>query len=158
MQDLIDGYQQTKRMLRALRTLNTDAAERGLLGGMISDCEYAIEWLESGRRPGNKRGVERRAGYQRERPIDPIRIQSYVMQSTAGSPANITDWERWQIDEALRTLTPLERACYEMAAGQGIGHGDIASMLGISRGNVSTLLGRAEEKIKINKISSLFLQ
>jgi RNA polymerase sigma-70 factor (ECF subfamily) len=80
------------------------------------------------------------------------------MQSTAGSPANITDWERWQIEEALRTLTPLERACYEMAAGQGIGHGDIASMLGISRGNVSTLLGRAEEKIKLNKISSLFLQ
>lgn len=36
------------------------------LGEMILDTEYRLEWLDTGRRPGNKRGIERRAAYQRE--------------------------------------------------------------------------------------------
>lgn len=58
MQDMVDKYKQTKRVLRALRTLNTDRAEREVIGGMISDCEYVLEWLRTGRRPGNRRGID----------------------------------------------------------------------------------------------------
>ncbi|MNP84003.1 positive control sigma-like factor [compost metagenome] len=53
-----------------------------------SDCEFVIEWLNSGRRPGNKRGIERRAGYEREILLDPIRMQAFASNSKAGSPAN----------------------------------------------------------------------
>ncbi|GEB35887.1 hypothetical protein [Brevibacillus parabrevis] len=67
-------------------------AERQLIREMRGDVEWVIEWLESGRRPGNKRGIERRAAYQREKLMDLIRMQAFVAHSTAGSPANITEW------------------------------------------------------------------
>lgn len=43
-----------------------DADDKKVISGMVSDCEFAIEWLSTGRRPGNKRGIERRAGYERD--------------------------------------------------------------------------------------------
>lgn len=46
------------------------------MGDMISGMEYIIEWLDTGKRPGNKRGIERRATYQRERPMDPLKLQA----------------------------------------------------------------------------------
>jgi positive control factor len=33
--------------------------------------------MSTGRRPGLRRGIERRAAYQKERPFDPILIQTY---------------------------------------------------------------------------------
>lgn len=156
MSDMLEGYVLTRRKLRALRTLNTDKAEREIIGGMISDCTYTIDWLRTGRRPGNRRGIERRAAYQRERPIDPLHLQAYYSNSTAGSPANLSSHERFLIEDALRTLTPLERECFEMAYGGCQSHAEIALMLGLSKGNVSTILDRANKKISVNMANSLF--
>ncbi|MDN4069247.1 sigma factor-like helix-turn-helix DNA-binding protein [Paenibacillus vini] len=156
MSDMLEGYVLTRRQLRALRTLNSDKAEREIIGAMISDCNYTIEWLRTGRRPGNRRGIERRAAYQRARAMDPIRLQSFFSNSTAGSPSNISDSERFQIEEALRTLTTLERECFEMAYGGCQSHAQIALMLGLSKGNVSTILGRANKKIEKNMSGNIF--
>lgn len=110
--DLSDGYKQTAAMLRRLAAEKTSRikemeqqedesilskqdelsllqADRRILNEMVADCERTIEWLGSGRRPGNKRGIERRAAYQREKLMDPVRMQAYVSQSSAGSPANL---------------------------------------------------------------------
>lgn len=75
--------------------------EKNYLSEMISDVEYVIEWLETGRRPESKRGIERRAAYQREKLIDPIRMQAFVFRGTAGSPCNLTEWEKEQLEDAL---------------------------------------------------------
>ncbi|MOA19583.1 positive control sigma-like factor [compost metagenome] len=72
---------------------------------MESDCEFVIEWLNSGRRPGNKRGIERRAGYEREILLDPIRMQAFASDSKAGSPANLSDEQRFQLEYALNQLS-----------------------------------------------------
>lgn len=54
--------------------------------GMNSDVNFAIEWTHTGRRPGNKRGVERRAAYLRGKLMDPVRMQSFVSGNNAGRP------------------------------------------------------------------------
>lgn len=142
----------------ARRTYNrADSDDKKVISGMISECEYVIEWLSTGRRPGNKRGVERLAAYQREKPVDPLRMQAYVSNAKAGSPSNLSDWERFQIEDALSRLSERERECYVMAHGECISFQDIADMLGISKGSVEEYVERAQRKISEDLQTSLFL-
>ncbi|MMZ48229.1 positive control sigma-like factor [compost metagenome] len=134
-----------------------DADDKKVISGMISDCEFVEEWLVTGRRPGNKRGIERRAAYQREKLVDSLRMQAYVSKSKAGSPSNLTDSDYFKIEEALRVLTDLERECFLLSYGHCMPHSYIADVLGLSRGNVSTLLQRAKIKIQENREYNLFL-
>jgi len=166
IQDLLEEYKKTRNKISykyiALRedaeTGDSEAiATRLDYSKMLSDLDYIIEWLETGRRPGNRRGIERRAAYQREKLMDPIRMQAFISRATAGSPANLTEWQRQQIEDALCMLTDLEKEAYTMAHGQGISHSEIAEMLNISKGNVSTLIKRAQEKITTRMNNSLFL-
>jgi RNA polymerase sigma factor (sigma-70 family) len=152
-----ENYHRSRQVAKYAHARSKDKGERRVIQEMVSDCEYAIEWLETGRRPGIRRGIERRAAYQRERPMDPVALQSYFRNSTAGSPANITDSERFRLDDAMQGLSSLERECFELAYGQCFSHADIALMLNVSKGNVSTLLERANRKIQVNKSNSLFL-
>jgi hypothetical protein len=127
MQDLLKEYKETRRQLKRAYEARREGekvldnqviTERQLLSEMIGDVEYVIEWLETGRRPGNRRGIERRAAYEREKPMDPIRMQAFVARSTAGSPCNLTEWERFQLEDALSSLTERERECYVLTHGE----------------------------------------
>lgn len=88
MQNLIKEYRETLRRIRKAKSKFLPAEKRSdeqvyeyrLLGEMERDLEWSLEWMTTGRQPGNRRGVERLAAYQRERPIDPIHFQRYVMQ------------------------------------------------------------------------------
>ncbi|MGO4498831.1 sigma-70 family RNA polymerase sigma factor [Paenibacillus sp. 2RAB27] len=182
--DLSDGYKQTAAMLRRLveqkttrikeievyeedkgfervleiqDELSTLQADRRIINEMVADCEWTIEWLDSGRRPGNKRGIERRAAYQREKLMDPVRMQAYKSQSSAGSPANLSDWQRFQIEDALSRLSDRERECYVLAHGECFSFSEIAGMLGVSKGTVEVYVTRAQKKISDDLQSSLFL-
>lgn len=147
MEDMIVCYKDTRRTLRALRTLVTDGAERRIVGDMIGDCEYSLQWMQTGRRPGNRRGIERRAAYQREKLMDPILMQSFVQSSTGGSPANLSEDQRTRIGQVLSGLTVRERECYMMAHGECFSLAQIAEMIGISKGTVYTYVLRAQKKI-----------
>ncbi|MDR6880408.1 sigma factor-like helix-turn-helix DNA-binding protein [Bacillus sp. 3255] len=176
--DLSDGYKQTAAMLRKLSAEKTNKikeieqqedilikqdelsilqADRRVINEMVSDCEWTIEWLETGRRPGNKRGIERRAAYQREKLMDPVRMQAYITQSSAGSPANLSDWQRFQIEDALSRLSERERECYVLVHGECFSFSGIAGMLGISKGSVEVYVSRAQKKISDDLQNSLFL-
>lgn len=125
---------------------------------MISDVTYVIEWLNTGRRPGNRRGIERRAAYQREKLLDPMKMQAMMASSRAGSWSSITESEREMIEMALCTLSPRERECYEMAHGQGFSFAYIAQMLGISKGAVQEYVERAQEKVSEEVRNNMFLR
>lgn len=166
MQDLLKEYKETRRQLKRKyesciegeKVLDNQAiTERQLLSEMIGDVEYVIEWLETGRRPGNRRGIERQAAYQRERLMDPVRMQAYVARSTAGSPVNLTEWQLHQIEDALCVLSERERECYVLAHGECFSYEAIADMLGISKSSVATHIKRAQVKISERLMNSLFL-
>ncbi|MCG7385085.1 sigma factor-like helix-turn-helix DNA-binding protein [Paenibacillus sp. ACRRY] len=133
-------------------------ADKKVISGMVSDCEYVIEWLSTGRRPGNKRGIERRAAYQREKLMDPLKMQAYVQRGNAGSPSNLSDWERFQIEDALTGLSDRERECYVMSHGECFSFNEIAQMLCISKGSVEEYINRAQTKVTANLKNSLFLR
>lgn len=131
--------------------------QRKILSDMLGENEFIIEWLDTGRRPGNKRGIERRAAYQKEKLMDPVRMQAFASHSTAGSPANITDWEAFKISDALSRLTERERDCYVLKHGQCFTFAEISDLLGISKGSVETYVERAQKKISEDLNKSLFL-
>ncbi|MGD8188554.1 sigma factor-like helix-turn-helix DNA-binding protein [Brevibacillus ginsengisoli] len=186
MQDLLNGYKETRKTLQSIqrslkesdddiRVIRLEEAriksgkakalsngdehktERQIIGEMIGDCEYVIEWLKSGKRPGNKRGIERRAAYEKEKPMDPVKMQAFVSRSTAGSPANLTDDEMFRLEEALSCLTERERECYILTHGEGFSFEDTAKLLKITKGSVQTYVKRAQAKITEQLQTNLFL-
>ncbi|PWW37376.1 MULTISPECIES: sigma factor-like helix-turn-helix DNA-binding protein [Paenibacillus] len=136
---------------------NENESDKKLIAQMVSDCDYAIEWLSTGRRPGNKRGVERLAAYQREKLVDPLKMQAYVQQGHAGSSANLSDWQLFQIEDALSRLSPRERECYVMKHGDCHSFADIAMALNISKSAVQSYVETAQRKISEDLQNSLFL-
>lgn len=113
---------------------------------MVSDCKYVIDWLSHGRRPGNKRGIERRAGYEREILLEPIRMQNFTCDFKAIPSQGLTEDEQYQLDYILGLLSRRERECYMLANGEGFSHVAIAGMLMISAGSVSEYIQRAQKR------------
>ncbi len=128
----IESYKETRRMLlrtadeltvgigklEPVRTLEdmekilTLDKDRKLVMEMIASCSYVIEWLETGRRPGNRRGIERRAGYQREIPTDPDKLPMSIHSVTMCQTSQEEPKEsRFRLEAALRGLTERERNC-----------------------------------------------
>ncbi|GIO13552.1 hypothetical protein J19TS2_31070 [Cohnella xylanilytica] len=146
-----ENYRRSERMTRALLARTQDKGERRIIGEMIGECEYAAEWLETGRRPGNRRGIERRAAYQRERPVDPIALQAYIGGRSAGGAvqaSSVSDADRQRIDNMIGRLTEKEREAYLMVHGGGLSYGDVAEILGIEKGSVQSRVESAQEKIR----------
>ncbi|MCC3374730.1 sigma factor-like helix-turn-helix DNA-binding protein [Cohnella sp. REN36] len=125
--------------------------ERRIVFEMIADCSYVIDWLESGRRPGNRRGIERRAGYQREVPTDPAKLSTVRSACGDGQAAGRPgDERRKRLEAALRGLTERERECYRLALGEGFSYAEVAGLLDISKSSVGTYIIRAQRKIAMN--------
>lgn len=153
-----DELSRTISQLEPVRNLETmhevlrlERDRRNVIG-MISNCSYAIDWLETGRRPGNRRGMERRARYQREVPIDPFRLACRLSLSDESVPVEEQSKlsRRLRIEEALRGLTDRERDCYGLAHGEGYSYAEIAVLLDISKSSVSTYMLRAQRKVAFN--------
>ncbi|MGG1673306.1 sigma factor-like helix-turn-helix DNA-binding protein [Paenibacillus sp. NRS-1783] len=158
MREMKLSYRRTVRNLQQkLEQMEPGNGDADIIEEMISDCNYIIEWLHTGRRPGNRRGIERRAAYQREKLMDPVRMQAFVQRSTAGSPSNLSEWQLHQIEDALSVLSPREKECYVLAHGECFSHSTIASMLKISKDSVTEYISRAQKKISHELESSLFL-
>ncbi|WP_413381436.1 peptidoglycan-binding protein [Alkalihalobacillus sp. 1P02AB] len=78
MKALIEEYKITLKQLKNSREgLSSEQTE--ILSGMLSDLKYAIDWMSTGRSPQARRGIERKAAYQRERPVDPITMQQRLI-------------------------------------------------------------------------------
>lgn len=128
--------------------------QRKLVIEMIADCSYIIEWLELGRMPGHRRGIERRAGYQREVPTDPALLGAVAeagsgrerQEDAAGSVPIV----RLALERALRGLTERERDCFRLSQAEGFALNEVADMLGITKSSVGTYLLRARRKIDAN--------
>jgi RNA polymerase sigma factor (sigma-70 family) len=168
IKDLKSSYRGTywmlRRYLKEIEKQTKDADgnkfEHGdikIVKKAISDVNLAIGWMHTGKMPGSKRGIERRAAYQRNKLTDPLIIQAHYYKSSAGSPSNLSDDERNRLEWALCTLTATERDCYVMAHGQGFSFNYIADMLGIEKGTVQKYVERAQKKISDELRGNLFL-
>jgi positive control factor len=161
--DLIEQYQEALVQVHKMKKMASEEDQK-ILSGMESDLEFAIEWMRTGRRPGNKRGIERRAAYQRERPFDPLIMQRYFRSTDEEvyewddhqKEDVISPWDKFRIEDALSVLTEREKEIYLMSRGHCLSYSQIANYLCVSRSTVQDTIERAEKKITQQIHSSLF--
>lgn len=126
------------------------------LKGMISDVNFAIEWLRTGRQPGTKRGVDRRSVYQNTVLLDPMIMANFSNAYNSRSGSTISEEERHRLEEVLGILSQQERECYVLSYGQCYSHADIAKALAISKGAVDKYVQRAHAKVSAGWQGTLF--
>ncbi|AXM89371.1 Fis family transcriptional regulator [Anoxybacillus ayderensis] len=162
MNNLIQQYKESLKTARKMYRSATDE-DKKVIAGMISDLEFAIEWMETGRCPENRRGIERRAAYQREKLFDPLLMQKYFRSNEPvyewddhEKESIITSWDKQRIEDALSVLTEREKEVYLMSRGYCLTYSEIANYLCISSSSVQTMIERAEKKIQKRISESLF--
>ncbi|MCC1487701.1 sigma-70 family RNA polymerase sigma factor [Bacillus tropicus] len=163
MEELVKSYKHSLRKLKKARE-NVCEEEKKIFSSMISELEFTIEWLRTGRRPGNSRGIERRAAYQRERAVDPLLMQRYFRATDNHiyewddhkQEHVIGEWDKIRLEDALSLLTAREKEVYFMSRGHCLTYKEIAKCLKLSCSTVQTMIERAEKKIARQIDKSLF--
>jgi positive control factor len=111
---------------------------------------------------GNRRGIERRATYQLEKPFDPLLMQKYFRSieeevyewDDHKQEDKLSDLDIQRIEDALSVLT--EKGVYLMSRGHCLSYSQITNYLCISRGAVQKMIERTDRKITERKTESIF--
>lgn len=122
-----------------------EADEFKIVGGMISDLNYSMEWLERGRRPGNRRGIERQSVYQRTALLDVDLFPSLNLEPEREIPSD--DADKRALIDILWNLSNRERQCYVLHMSHGMSYSEIAREIGVTRTSVQKFVERAKKKI-----------
>lgn len=131
-----------------------DLEDKKVIASMISDLEFALEWMRSGRNPDARRGIDKKGVYL----MDPAVLDVLPVHNVYKTAAHeITDFDKEIIDDALCTLTEREKDIFLMIKVEGITYEYTAELLGIKKSTVQSHLERAEKKIAQRKNESLFL-
>ncbi|MBC1499388.1 sigma-70 family RNA polymerase sigma factor [Listeria weihenstephanensis] len=146
MNDLIREYNQALRELEALRVIASED-DSAIIGGMMSDVRYALEWMRSARMPGNRRGIERRSSYQREVSIDSVQLQAYVRNQETNE-STVSAWDKEKIDNCLSILSDQQKDCFYMHVAKLYSLEDVATILGLQKTTVQNHVERAKKKIQ----------
>ncbi|MDZ5607043.1 sigma-70 family RNA polymerase sigma factor [Bacillus pseudomycoides] len=162
MKDLIKQYNKTLRQLEKSKE-NATEADLKVIDGMISDIRYALEWMRTAKQPGTKRGIERRAAYQRDKLVNPLLMQRYLRSTETlyewddkPKESVISEWERIKLDDALSTLTEYEKEIFVMYKGGMFTQEEIAKLMEVTRSTIQQILRRADKKIAKQLSESLF--
>lgn len=161
MRTLIYEYKQSLRALKEMKAaieakpelLEQDLQDKTLLNSMISETEFAIQWMVSGRNPDARRGADRTGAYT----LDPKLLEAVVPNRVASEERKLTADEQWLLDDVMGDLTQREKDVFTLVKAEGITFEYTAELLGVSKSSVQTYLERAERKIKNRKNGSLFL-
>ncbi|MEC1264825.1 sigma-70 family RNA polymerase sigma factor [Bacillus velezensis] len=159
MRDLLFSYKSTLKQTRAMYKPLAEANESDLsaagmrdkknLRNMISDLQWTIDWLESGRQPVSRRSIDRRASYQRTMFIDPKIMEVFsndfsILPEQTGS---VTEEEQKIINDCLGKLTNREKEIFLLHIVEGFSYECISALLGIAKGTVQTTINRSRMKI-----------
>lgn len=162
MRTLIYEYKQSLRALKEMKAaieakpelLEQDLQDKTLINSMISEVEFAIQWMVSGRNPDARRGADRTGAYT----LDPAVLEALPVVPVYKSIAReLTSLEKEIIEDALCTLTKREKDVFMLVKVEGITFEYTAELLGITKSSVQTYLERVERKIEERKNGSLFL-
>jgi positive control factor len=146
----IATYKRTRKRLRQIDTSDYTPDHIAHVNAMIRDCDYIIQWLETGSRPGLKRGIERRAGYQREMPMDMDMMRRYMGRGARGDQEAHPEISRDQMvmmEEALDILTIQQRDAFIMVAVNRFSLEMAADIMGLKKTSVQNHVDRAKAKI-----------
>lgn len=118
-----------------------------LSGSMISDTQWAIDYMETGHIPGTKWTVARWSRAKREVLCDPLEMARYVRQQAPASDA--PEWMVILLESLLNLLTVREREAYRLVRGNGYSFAQAGRLMGCNKGSIQNFVQRAEKKIAL---------
>ncbi|WP_245983665.1 sigma-70 family RNA polymerase sigma factor [Ammoniphilus oxalaticus] len=146
-----DGRKELKRQADQLDRDNpNNADDLTLINGMIENMNFSLEWLETGRQPGLRRGVDKSRIYQRQyfESMDLIPDITDQIDDINEKELYMTREEKIILADIFASFSHRERQCYILHVGQRMSMGKIADEIGVSKGTVQGYIKRAEKKIK----------
>jgi positive control factor len=104
--------------------------EKSIYSSIETDLVFAIEWMETGRKPGSMRGAERRAAYEKTILFDPQQVQIAATEIQEVDES-ILDQLNEQVDDTLWFLTKREREICMLHYGYDFSEDYISQILSI---------------------------
>ena len=128
------GVRDLERYRKSLdRTDLYEVEDAKTVSGMLSDMRYALDWMRRGRRPGSRRGAERRDIYRR--------------RELLASAEPLTEDERQRLIDCVAVMTERELTCWLLHMAHGLTFQEIGDRLGLSRRTVQQYVERARKKV-----------
>lgn len=157
MKELLLEYKETLKNTKALlnRLKENGACEDDLknVRSWISNLEFTIKWIRTGRQPGATRGIERRAAYDREIPVEPYWIQLNKDDQVDLFDLEVSEDENERtinkenlVKEIMKSLDKKERMVFELAAKE-FSQREIAKLLNMPHATVQKIIQRCKRKI-----------
>jgi len=129
------GVRDLEQYRRSLDRSNPDEADESrTVAGMLSDMRYSLDWMRRGRRPGSRKGAEKRDIYRRRE----------LLQSAEP----MTEEERRRLIDCMAVMTERELTCWLLHMAHGLTQNEIADRLKVSRASVRMYLDRAKKKVE----------
>lgn len=130
------GIRNLERYRRSLDTADPcQAVEAGTVSGMLSDMRYALDWMRRGRRPGSRKGAERRDIYRR--------------RELLASAGPLTEEERQRLVDCMAVMTERELTCWLLHMAHGLTFSEIGARIGVSKATVQSYVERARSKVQL---------
>ncbi|MGM0806505.1 MAG: sigma-70 family RNA polymerase sigma factor [Bacillota bacterium] len=150
VEDIKEEYNLSKKVLEEYREKldldnPKDKEDDIIVGEMVSDMKYALEWLNRGRRPGNRRGADKRSVYQRRALLDMDLFPSIDLRP---NQVYLNNEQKSTLIETLITFSDRERQCYLLHMAQGWSLQEIAEELNLKKRTVQQYVDRAKEKVR----------
>lgn len=123
----------------------SDGEDYRIVGEMISDMNYALDWMRRGRKPESRKGIDKKSAYQRRVLLDMDLFPSINLKP---SQTYLNEEQREILINTLVSFSRRERQCYLLHMAQGWSLQEIADELGIKKRTVQQYVDRAKEKIK----------
>jgi len=151
---LLKEYKQGRKELKNMRNELTDSERDRLdktqINSMIDSMTYSIDWMETGREPGNLRGVDKRDIYRIKQYSEMDIIPDITEQlRLEREPLYLNQEQRQTLILLFRKLSDRERQCFIMYEAEQLSMQQIANRLGIKKSTVQQYIERAREKVKL---------
>ncbi len=152
---LLQEYEVGKKALAGMRDgLNlmdpSSAQDLTQINSMIDSMTFSMDWMATGRQPGNYRGADIKSVYQRQyfESMDLIPDIQEQLQDMGAKQLYMTQEEKMILSQIFGAMSLRERQCYILHVGQKMSMGRIAEEMGVSKGTVQGYLKRAEKKVR----------
>lgn len=125
-------------------------SKKEILNSMERSMVFAMDWMENGRNPDLKRGVDKHAVYQRQffESLDVIPDIAEQVYSVDPKEVRMTEEQKQQLAKIFASWSRRERDCFIARTVEQMTYQQIADKLGIGRSTVQSYVERAKKKME----------
>lgn len=156
---LLNDYAGSRKQLNKARhglNRNNPESEKDLtcINSMLSDLDYATEWLRTGKQPDALRGINSKGRYQKQY-LESIECIPDITEQL-GVDINekslyMTQEEKGILISILSSFSARERQCYLMHVAERRSMSEIADVLDLKKRSVQQYIERARKKVEQEK-------